>query len=133
MNRGALWLLVAMSQQHIITGGVGTAVVGPAAALGQSSPHHSRSSLTPMPPHSGWALTPSAPPAAAPRTSQRRCNKNRLLMVTATAIIRARWQPSTGADTERARGSGLHQHHTRVGSSRNCGRAAAAALEVLRV
>jgi len=43
-------------------------------------------------------------------------------MFTATAVTRAQWQPGTGADTERARVGGLHQHHTRVGSSRNCGR-----------
>jgi hypothetical protein len=54
-------------------------------------------------------------------------------MFTATAVTHAQWQPSTGADTERARVGGLYQHHTRVGSSRNCGRPAAAARGLLGV
>ena len=53
-------------------------------------------------------------------------------MFTTTTVTRVRWQPSTGADTERAGAGGLHQHHTRVGSSQICGRTAAAAQGLLR-
>jgi hypothetical protein len=54
-------------------------------------------------------------------------------MFTATAVTCARRQPSMGVGTERVRVGALNQHHTRVGSSRNGGRAAAAALGVLTV
>jgi len=131
INRSALWLLVAMSQQHLTTGRVGTAHVGRAAAPGQCSP--------PLPfiPHiapSQWVSTYTLGALRRrPTYKSTALQQNRLLMFTATAVTCARRQPSTGVGTERVRVGALNQHHTRVGSSRNCGRAAAAALGVLTV
>ena len=39
-------------------------------------------------------------------------------MFTATAVSRARWQPSTSADTECTDVGGLHMHHARVSVSK---------------